>query len=516
MKSLALFCCLLPAALCTAQNTQVSAGVFFDGEPYIAQHPQNPQHLVVAWMGKPVGQPVTIRTRVSFDGGVSWSPVVNLPHAASGYGSADPSLAFDADGQVVACYIDYINDPVEGGVYFVRSEDGGLSWGAMVKAIDAFDDGTEYPIDRPWFSVNPLTNHFYLTTMSAYWGPTPNYPYFTVSPDGGATWGELRRLDGPGWLTGSEIGKPMPANATGSDGVFHAIYPSWVISQNVFPGMIHAASADHGENFAYNGAIYATGGANNDPGAKNGYRLAADPSDPGHLALLLIQSPETDQDVYLMESSDGGLNWDPLIRVNDDAFNNDRMQDLVWAAFDSDGDLAIAWRDRRNAPEAGYATAQEIYGAVKWKNTDTVGPNFPISSSAAPWNALFLEQNGNDFLCLTMHDDTLNTVWGDVRGNTLKIWFQRTAAQTGTPVSVTPIAEETIPLIRLFPNPASDRLRVEGEWTDCRIADASGRIVKTVSRPSDAIGISELAAGSYTALFRAPGGKQHVRFEVVR
>ena len=42
-------------ALCVANaqpiNTNLSNGLLFDGEPFIALNPTNPQNLVAAWMG---------------------------------------------------------------------------------------------------------------------------------------------------------------------------------------------------------------------------------------------------------------------------------------------------------------------------------------------------------------------------------------------------------------------------------------------------------------------------------
>lgn len=496
-----------------SQNRLVSTGVIFDGEPYIVVNPSNPHHMVVAWMGLPLGQTVTIRTRVTFDAGSTWSPVVALPHAEQGFGSADPSLAFDTEGNVVACYIDYKNDPVAGGVYFVKSSNSGLTWGSMVKAIDAFDDDLEYPIDRPWFSVNPVTNHYYVTSMSANWGPVPNHAYFASSADGGQTWSALRRLDDTGFLVGNSIAKPMPVNAVSADGIFHAIYPSWLPAQSLLPAMIHAQSTDHGVTFSYNTALSSNAAGGNDQNAKNGYRLTTNPANPLHLALVGIYTLSGDQDVYLSESYDGGLTWSALQRVNDDLPGNGRMQDLVWADFDDDGDLAFTWRDRRNAPDSGYSTSQEIYGAVKWNGQNSVSPNFPISSAVAPWNSTLLDQNGNDFMCVVMRDDTLNTVWGDVRNNKLEIWFQRTDAQSGQPVSISRIADEEMSLIRIFPVPAGNTLQWEGasaRWCEIRFED--GRIVRKIERPQERIDISDLAPGAYFITFGTPGGSQTLRF----
>ena len=56
-----------------AQNTNISNGYVFDGEPYMAANPTNPLNLVIAWMGYSPGSPLGIKTIASFNGGRTWS-----------------------------------------------------------------------------------------------------------------------------------------------------------------------------------------------------------------------------------------------------------------------------------------------------------------------------------------------------------------------------------------------------------------------------------------------------------
>src|SRR5713226_3903323 len=64
-------------------NTNISNGILFDGEPYLAINPINNQNLVAAWMGLKLSNGqyrIAIKTRASFDGGNSWSIANALPH----------------------------------------------------------------------------------------------------------------------------------------------------------------------------------------------------------------------------------------------------------------------------------------------------------------------------------------------------------------------------------------------------------------------------------------------------
>lgn len=86
-----------------SQNLNISNGLAFEGEPYITMDPNDNLHLVVAWMGFKFGQEIIIKTRTTFDGGQTWSATAELSHQQSGYGSADPSLQIDNNGNVYLC-----------------------------------------------------------------------------------------------------------------------------------------------------------------------------------------------------------------------------------------------------------------------------------------------------------------------------------------------------------------------------------------------------------------------------
>ena len=60
----------IPVANSQPVNTNISNGIAFDGEPFIAINPLNGQNLVAAWMGIEYsgGQfLIAIKTRASFD-----------------------------------------------------------------------------------------------------------------------------------------------------------------------------------------------------------------------------------------------------------------------------------------------------------------------------------------------------------------------------------------------------------------------------------------------------------------
>lgn len=496
-----------------AQDFNLSNGIYFDGEPYLSIDPHNPQHLVVAWIGFTPGYQTGIKVKVSFDGGRSWGASTFLPHISSLLHSADPSLQWDTAGYLYACYIDFNQLLDSGAVCVSRSPDGGLSWGSPHKVINGHADGTKTPIDRPWFCINPLNNHFYITTKPAPWIPIPCRPYYSVSTDTGAHW-SWRYLDTTAFLVGSLIQAPMAAPAIGSDGIFHAIYPTYVASQHLLPGFLMASSTSDGAHFSYDSVGYTMTPAN-DTLAKSGYNLAVDPTNASHLAFNFLLRTFGDLDVFCTETRNGGQSWSIPQRVNDDPVGNGKMQDLTWCGFDRNGDLVAGWRDRRNAPGPGYQQPAEIWGAVKRSDSANWSPNFKISDTLAPFNATYLDTSGNDFMCIALNKDTLYSVWGDVRTGALNIWFvRRNMGETATN-DIRLLSDEAIAPVYAYPNPARGKVTFGGgNVSSIKLMDLSGKVLLEQKVKNNQLAPGTLPPGAYLLQMNTAAGSATQRLIV--
>lgn len=490
-----------------AQQQNISNGNVFEGEPFIAVNPANPQQIAVAWMGFVPGNNLrlSIKLRSSFDGGASWKPIVVIPHIQPTYKSADPSLAFDNNGNLYLSFIDYQENPYLGGVYLFKSTDGGLSWGNPVQMIGMAADGSKYPIDRPWLSISETGEQLYLTTKPAPWIPAPNRPYFTQSGDGGQTWSQWRYLDGSGNLVGNFIQAPMAAPAaTGNR--FFAAYPSYVPGQNLLPQYILASSADAGASFQYKSILVATSNGTANDSAKLAYKLLVDPSDTQHLAFIYPYQPAGDFDIMMTETYNAGTTWTAPLRMNDDPLGNGKMQDMVWADFDDNGALLIAWRDRRNAPGTGYATASEFYAAYRPKGSPNFKSNFQLSETPVAYHNI-LSQSGNDFMGIELSRDTISAVWGNTRDGSLDIWFVRMAALSGQASAVAQLEGATAAL-NIYPIPSAGVFNVamntEESINALYLFDAQGREIMRVFPNSQTTSID---------LSRFPAGRYMVRIE---
>ncbi len=472
--------------------------------------------MVVAWMGYvPLAQ-ISIKTRTSLDGGLTWSATSNIHHTNALFGSADPSLAFDNNGNVFLTYIDFQAVIDSGFVYVRKSADGGSSWGDPVTAIHMHSDGDSHPIDRPWMAIDnsggPHDGNIYVTTMPPLtigFIPPPYHPYFTRSIDGGNSFEPWRYVDTTGYLVGSFIPGPMPAPTVGPDGTVHVAYPSWHTGQSLIPQMFVASSTNGGLGFEHN-TIYSSTQAFSDSLAKKGYLLRVDPSDADHLAFFYLNDPHGDGDVFIRESYDGGSNWNAGLRLNDDPIGNNRMQDLVWADFDTDGDLVVSWRDRRNGTDSTYTTATEIWATVRPKDSTDFSPNFPISDALVAHDSL-LEGSGNDFMNVQLQNDVISAVWGDMRNGFMNIWFAQ-LSMNGAVNSVQQISSEAIPQVNVHSDPATGLLHIIGEGISViQLMDATGRImpcrVSKLNSNEMRIDISHFPIGTYILLLSTQEGQ---------
>lgn len=473
---------LLLCSIAFTQNQNISNGNVFDGEPYLAINPNNDQHIVIAWMGWiNLSNRFKIKVKSSFDGGLTWSNAAELPHTVSGYSSADPSIAFDQNGDVFVCYIDFTGTtpPSTGGVYICKSVDGGLTWNAPSEVINTSFDGSKWPIDRPWLVIDtssgPYQGNMYVTTMNLNRTNAPFNPYISISNDGGNTF-TSSYLDTTDWLAGSINPLPVTSPTISSSGVFYGAYPSYVLTQNLYTQAFLAQSMNGGVGFTHSTILTANPPLNtgNYPSAKKAPLLISNPSDSEHLVYIYLSAENGDLDVFIIETFNAGVSWSSPIRINDDPLGNNRLQDLLWADFDTDGDLIVSWRDRRNGTDSTYQTQSEIWASFRGKDSIQFEPNFQITSQTVAYDSV-LENAGNDFMCIKIQNDTLSATWGDTRDGELNIWFQRMTSN-GTVLSIQQISSEDIPSVFVYPNPTASLLFVESEHIkEISVHDLNGK-----------------------------------------
>lgn len=453
------------------QNVLVSAGNIFEGEPYLAINPTNPQHMVAAWMGYQWNQKIVIKSCISLDGGTTWSTPTWQSHQQIGNTSADVSLAFNAQGELFMSYVDYDNVNFSNGNIICRkSVDGGLSWESPVVACNITSCSNQLCIDRPWLVINPLNGAIVITSMNADQPSlvqAPFHPYLSISTDNGLSF-STQFLDSAPYLSGSAIKQPMPSPAYANDGLFMAIYPSYEPAQSILPRVIEVQKTPLSSTYSYQVAFQGLGfGANNDT-LKAGPHLSLNPNNSSNAAYFFVTDVFGDPDIAMIEKN--GSAWSAPVRVNNDVPNNGIIQDLVWADYDTDGDLGVCWRDRRAGLPNNYQTTTQIYCRIQhngnWEDEFIITPMVENDS--------ILLENGNDFLNVQFENNELLTLWGDVRSGTLKIYLNRF-----NQLDSTNQIHEIPTYQNAFPNPSTAIFEIPASFVqkEFTLLDANGKLL---------------------------------------
>lgn len=495
-----------------AQETNISEGAIFEGEPFLAMRSDNPQQLCIAWIGYVAGDGLrlSIKTRSSFDGGKTWRSIVKIPHLMPTFKSADPSMVYDELGNLYLCMIDYRESPDSGFVLIYKSIDNGLNWNLQGTVISCDADPGKAALDRPWLSISNNGSQMTVTSKPAPWIAAPNRAYRMHSFDKGKTWTHWKYVDTSNALIGNLIKEPMTVHAYASNGTLFMAYPSYVTSQNIYPQFILAQSKD-AQIFNYRPFLQGTFPKNDS--AKLGYQLLTDPSNSNHLVFIFPGGTSSDIDIHLVESFDAGNQWTSPIRINDDPIQTPRMQDLVWGSLNELGDLIVCWRDRRKGASAAYAEPYQMMAAYRPHDSMKFDSNFNISLSSVPF-ANVLAQNGNDFMSVKLHKDSAYAVWAYTRDGSLDIWFtniQVNNKQANIAIEINPKIK-----LELYPNPSQTECMVHFDSNEHLMGElyqSNGQVVQQWNNinTGEKISISELKEGEYFFIFHTKDGKSIIK-----
>ena len=122
-----------------------------------------------------------------------------------------------------------------------------------------------------------------------------------------------------------------------------------------------------------------------------------------------------------------------------------------------------------------------------------------------------LAQNGNDFMGISLDNDTLSAVWANTRDGSLDVWFVRTVAKTGKATSITLIESESSN-INIFPNPSDGIYHIEMndqyKIKTIHIFDRSGTRVAQFKSNSVTVqlNLTEFAQGIYFLVINSDNG----------
>jgi hypothetical protein len=361
-------------------------------EPFVAVDPNNANHIVVgsnSWLVG--GGHFDVAAYVSFDGGKTWassSPYID--RNASRLNSADPTVAFSADGKVYFGFVAL--SPAQGAVAVSTSLDGGRTWSSQSWAT-SFNDSADKPAIA---AANGSIYVFYQNqALNA-----------TVSANGGANWSASRMIE-----VGGRNATPV-TDRSGNVTVFYntnsAIRMLNVNNISANPSTVSKIVALQGRQTNYRAAIYPAAGIDSNG---NFYVAWADGRNTGH-----------GNDILYTHSVAGS--WTAPVALNADNSSADQLMPSLTVS--ANGTVTVAWLDNRNDPaNVNY----DVYMA-RSTNGSAFGANQRVTSvSSNPNNDP--DTMGSligDYFAMGGSGNTVYTAWTDTRNNNEDIYLSPLSA----------------------------------------------------------------------------------------
>jgi hypothetical protein len=368
----------------------------------MSANPANPQQLLTGYDNQ---RDSYIRSAygVSTDGGRTWTTGAFTSNwIADRLPVGDVNVAYDRRG--VGYYSGFAQGLQESGYYMLTSTNG-LNWSTPVPIVESTSQTFRY---RVRFTIDNSPTSPYVDRISAFWNvSTIAPPYFlglkaAYSTDGGRTWSGTSDVSDPQWnySTGTSI-----ANA--NDGT---LYAAWLHIEDNDIRRPHTLLIDRsndggvtwGTDRVITGAPMTPIGGLDFKGRE--YVLVADdkcsimrifnfpfigvsPTNSNEVYAVwndgrwessefICGDQRKHSDIAFSRSTDGGVTWSPIRRLNDDAQANGVDQFQPTLTVREDGLIGVTWLDRRYSTESPYfydvAYTQSTDGGLTWSPNQRV------------------------------------------------------------------------------------------------------------------------------------------------
>ena len=402
-------------ALTVGANVNLSARSGNQVEGAIAVDPNNRNRVyAVAMNASPAGSLIAAR---SGDGGATWTRGTVTGAEGLPLASADPSLSWDAYGNLFLSYIN--NSKTHPAEVLALSTDGGVTFKAIASLASI--------PDQPTVTTGP--------------GSTPGTGSVWVSWKGslGYMWAAGAPITGLG-----SVGAFLPAQAVpGTQGLSYgdiAVGPSGGVMMSMGPetgslgGAVYTATSPGlGSPFSEAQIATTTGVGGQMPIPAQPTRaidsesgLAYDRSPGAHHGRVYLMYTDANPagsastQLYLRHSDDNGATWSSPVKVNDDTGEASHFLPRL-ALDESTGNLAVTWYDTRSDPTN---ISTEFWGAFSTDGGASFGPNFKISAGtsnqagADPPPAGFPDLDYGDYTGASFAQGALYPIWADNSNST--------------------------------------------------------------------------------------------------
>lgn len=428
----------------------------------------------------------------STDNGATWQPSSTKLSQGSGFWCQLPLCGgIECTGShVYACWWDDRDATGVYQVFFNRSTNNGINWGTDVRVSDSTGNACFDP------SMDIQGNYVYIG-WEDYRISGFGEMFFDYSTDNGATW---QKPDiGP--LDPGAIGMPGKAVNIKSDG--NNVYATWYDSRRYGPGtgdIFFSRSTNNG--VTWQGDIQINTGPwlfnlqSNYPvmAAGNGYVNIVWP-DPRFFGLPNIYtnyssdngatwlSGQDEADVFCVRSTNGGVNWQTPVTVNDDGTIYSQV--LPWVVVKINGLVDISYYHFRMSPLNMWAPGAELRMAVSSDGGTSFTPSFAVQDTVVtPVTQWVGEYNG-----MAVLDSFVYTVFTDLeQTDNSDIFIDRTDNPTVNEVTDEAGSRERpseFTLLQNYPNPFNQTTKMQftlakSGFVSLSIYDLLGRKVRTL------------------------------------
>jgi hypothetical protein len=342
----------------------------------------------------------------SKDGGQTWKSK-SIKSKVSGV-NGDPCMLIDTEGNYYYFHLSNIDGvSLIGGMVCQRSK---TIKGRFKKEGHTLVNGKFH--DKQWVALNPKNNHIYMTWTqfdaydSKYTLKRSNI-LFSKSIDNGMTWSDptdISRFSGD--CQDNDLTAEGAVPAVGPNG---EIYVSWARDSKIYFNY----SLDEGLTWLAEELEITNqeaGWVLDIPGIYrcNGLPITScDISESKYKGTIYVnwgdqRNGESDTDIWLKKSKDGGKTWSNDIKVNGD--DSKHHQFLSWMTIDqTNGNIYVVYYDRRNNNDLNT----EVYLSVSINGGESF-KDYKISESAfKPNPKVFF----GDYTNISVHNGVIRPIW---------------------------------------------------------------------------------------------------------
>ncbi len=334
-----------------------------EGEPWISVNPNDPNHLVAAWIQD---SSLGLVSAVSFDQGATWTEVV-IPGVSQCSGSdviaaSDPWLAFAANGDLYSVGLNHQGGQAEGPtrVLVNKSLDGGRTWSDPVVVGEADPPFVE---DKPSITADPAdacrvyVGWARFDDLSSTISGSEGEVVFSRTTDCGQTWSEPQFLfrDKPVGLAFQTLVSP--------DGTVLAFFKQTQSLLAAPRSLYLMRSVDGGEAWPDEPALVATArqaiphapdGGGPVRGGTNMFDVAVDRT-TGHLVAVWEEVFSDDilgePKVAFTQSVDGGQTWSEPVRIDQTPSSETKLLNQAFipaVEISDDGTIGVTYYNFEN------------------------------------------------------------------------------------------------------------------------------------------------------------------------